>query len=198
MPPGRPPKRPGDPAEALVALSDNPAAGPRLKQARLDRGPEEFSNVVKNKLQSYTRTGQACDRCKVRKTLIQVRARGKPAVRSANCLAMHRCARSAATLFRKDAPTAQTRTSNAMSQTESPAAPSGAATCSSWSARRRACSITFEIWKSSCSQVVLKFAPGNGRLTDRHAHLASPSTTWAILCKTRTPKINGHRSDPSG
>jgi hypothetical protein len=27
--------------------------------------PEEFSNAVKKKLQSSTRTGQACDRCKV-------------------------------------------------------------------------------------------------------------------------------------
>ncbi len=26
----------------------------------------KFSRVVKRKLQSYTRTGQACDRCKVR------------------------------------------------------------------------------------------------------------------------------------
>lgn len=29
--------------------------------------PNDFSSVVKSKLQSYTRTGQACDRCKVRK-----------------------------------------------------------------------------------------------------------------------------------
>lgn len=29
--------------------------------------PEEFSNAVKKKLQSSSRTGQACDRCKVRK-----------------------------------------------------------------------------------------------------------------------------------
>ncbi|OIW23770.1 hypothetical protein CONLIGDRAFT_637011 [Coniochaeta ligniaria NRRL 30616] len=66
MPPGRPPKRPSDAAEG-VAPSDSPPPAPKLKQARIDRGPEEFSNVVKNKLQSYTRTGQACDRCKVRK-----------------------------------------------------------------------------------------------------------------------------------
>ncbi|KAK8912435.1 Positive regulator of purine utilization [Metarhizium anisopliae] len=39
----------------------------KLKLARSDRGPEDFSSVVKNRLQSYTRTGQACDRCKVRK-----------------------------------------------------------------------------------------------------------------------------------
>ncbi|KAJ6442523.1 family S53 protease-like protein [Purpureocillium lavendulum] len=39
----------------------------RLKLPRTDRGPEDFSSVVKNRLQSYTRTGQACDRCKVRK-----------------------------------------------------------------------------------------------------------------------------------
>ncbi|RDL32971.1 Uncharacterized protein BP5553_08410 [Venustampulla echinocandica] len=37
-----------------------------VKQPRAER-PEEFSSVVKKKLQSSTRTGQACDRCKVRK-----------------------------------------------------------------------------------------------------------------------------------
>ncbi|KAK4233768.1 fungal-specific transcription factor domain-containing protein [Achaetomium macrosporum] len=63
MPPARPSKRPSD-------ASDVPADGasvPKVKLARLERGPEDFSNVVKSKLQSYTRTGQACDRCKVRK-----------------------------------------------------------------------------------------------------------------------------------
>ena len=57
-----PPKRPSD-------AGDGPPDGvsvPKVKLARLERGPEDFSNVVKNKLQSYTRTGQACDRCKVR------------------------------------------------------------------------------------------------------------------------------------
>lgn len=38
-----------------------------MKLARSDRGHEDFSSVVKNRLQSYSRTGQACDRCKVRK-----------------------------------------------------------------------------------------------------------------------------------
>ncbi|KAI9170760.1 Transcriptional activator protein acu-15 [Paramyrothecium foliicola] len=52
--------------------SDDPsstqtAAAGKLKLPRLDRGPDDFSSVVKNRLQSYTRTGQACDRCKVRK-----------------------------------------------------------------------------------------------------------------------------------
>ena len=59
----RPPgKRPSDAA-------DNPSEGspgPKVKLPRLERGAEDFSNVVKSKLQSYTRTGQACDRCKVR------------------------------------------------------------------------------------------------------------------------------------
>jgi hypothetical protein len=32
-----------------------------------DGAPNDFSSVVKSKLSSYTRTGQACDRCKVRK-----------------------------------------------------------------------------------------------------------------------------------
>jgi len=65
MPPGRPPKRPSDPGEGLSALSESPFSGPKLKHPRLERAPEDFSSVVKNKLQSYTRTGQACDRCKV-------------------------------------------------------------------------------------------------------------------------------------
>ncbi|KAK0624531.1 hypothetical protein B0T17DRAFT_492208 [Bombardia bombarda] len=57
-----PPKRPLDAADSPA---DSTAA--KVKLPRLERGPEEFSNVVKSKLQSYTRTGQACDRCKVRK-----------------------------------------------------------------------------------------------------------------------------------
>lgn len=44
------------------------AGTPKVKLPRMDRGPGEFSNVVKSRLQSYTRTGQACDRCKVRAT----------------------------------------------------------------------------------------------------------------------------------
>ena len=38
----------------------------KTKLARVDRGSEDFSSVVKSRLSSYTRTGQACDRCKVR------------------------------------------------------------------------------------------------------------------------------------
>ncbi len=72
--PGRPAtKRPvdggesSDSEESPVAAASNAgqvAAG-KLKLPRLDRGAEDFSSVVKNRLQSYTRTGQACDRCKV-------------------------------------------------------------------------------------------------------------------------------------
>ncbi|KFG83201.1 putative transcription factor [Metarhizium anisopliae] len=65
MPP-RPAKRSADGSGA----SDDDAGASstaKLKLARSDRGPEDFSSVVKNRLQSYTRTGQACDRCKVRK-----------------------------------------------------------------------------------------------------------------------------------
>jgi hypothetical protein len=57
--PGRPPKR------ASSGEDDGQAPG-KVKQPRLERGPDDFSSVVKNRLQSYTRTGQACDRCKVR------------------------------------------------------------------------------------------------------------------------------------
>ncbi|KAK7703477.1 hypothetical protein SLS64_009147 [Diaporthe eres] len=57
-------KRPGDLAEPP---QDSLPGASKVKLPRLERGPEDFSQVVKDKLQSYTRTGQACDRCKVRK-----------------------------------------------------------------------------------------------------------------------------------
>ncbi|KAK3392857.1 hypothetical protein B0H63DRAFT_2463 [Podospora didyma] len=58
------PKRPSDAADGSAA---DGTLGPKAKLPRLERAPEDFSNVVKSKLQSFTRTGQACDRCKVRK-----------------------------------------------------------------------------------------------------------------------------------
>ncbi|CAN8101495.1 unnamed protein product [Discula destructiva] len=64
MPVGRPPKRPGDGLDCPLDTTSGPA---KSKLARLERGPEDFSSVVKSKLQSHSRTGQACDRCKVRK-----------------------------------------------------------------------------------------------------------------------------------
>lgn len=54
--PGRPAKRSAD------GDDDGSASTSRFKLPRAD----DFSSVVKNRLQSYTRTGQACDRCKVR------------------------------------------------------------------------------------------------------------------------------------
>ncbi|GKU03331.1 transcription factor [Fusarium langsethiae] len=61
--PGRPPKRAASSGE-----DDGPIQAPgKVKLPRIERGPDDFSSVVKNRLQSYTRTGQACDRCKVRK-----------------------------------------------------------------------------------------------------------------------------------
>jgi hypothetical protein len=44
--------------------SPGEATGAPAKVAKAEH-PEEFSNAVKKKLQSSTRTGQACDRCKV-------------------------------------------------------------------------------------------------------------------------------------
>ncbi|KAJ4397840.1 hypothetical protein N0V93_002077 [Gnomoniopsis smithogilvyi] len=64
MPAGRPSKRPGDGLEAPLDTRSGPS---KSKLPRIERGPEDFSSVVKSKLQSYSRTGQACDRCKVRK-----------------------------------------------------------------------------------------------------------------------------------
>ncbi|KAI1076207.1 hypothetical protein F5B20DRAFT_557099 [Whalleya microplaca] len=64
MPPGRPPKRPGEPGIDPL----NSPGGCKFHKLDRDRpAPNDFSSVVKSKLQSYTRTGQACDRCKVRK-----------------------------------------------------------------------------------------------------------------------------------
>ncbi|KAF5020939.1 hypothetical protein F66182_7020 [Fusarium sp. NRRL 66182] len=61
--PGRPPKRPASNGD-----DEHPIQAPgKVKLPRLERGPDEFSSLVKSRLQSYTRTGQACDRCKVRK-----------------------------------------------------------------------------------------------------------------------------------
>ncbi|KAJ3493430.1 hypothetical protein NLG97_g4733 [Lecanicillium saksenae] len=53
--------------DSPAASASGGGSGARSKQARVERGAEDFSSVVKNRLQSYTRTGQACDRCKVRK-----------------------------------------------------------------------------------------------------------------------------------
>jgi hypothetical protein len=47
--------------------SPGEANGTPAKVAKAEH-PEEFSNAVKKKLQSSTRTGQACDRCKVSST----------------------------------------------------------------------------------------------------------------------------------
>lgn len=49
---------------------DSPGSGDSMtgksKQSKTERAQQEdFSSVVKNRLQSFTRTGQACDRCKV-------------------------------------------------------------------------------------------------------------------------------------
>lgn len=75
MPPGRPPKRPGEADIGVLDGSDAASSSTtttttaKCKLPRIDRadrpGRADFSSVVKSKLQSYTRTGQACDRCKV-------------------------------------------------------------------------------------------------------------------------------------
>jgi len=45
--------------------TDSPSAGTPAKVPKTEHNPEDFSNSVKKRLQSSTRTGQACDRCKV-------------------------------------------------------------------------------------------------------------------------------------
>ncbi|KAI9742897.1 MAG: hypothetical protein M1818_003626 [Claussenomyces sp. TS43310] len=46
--------------------SETPGGTP-AKVPKTETRPEDFSNSVKRRLQSSTRTGQACDRCKIRK-----------------------------------------------------------------------------------------------------------------------------------
>jgi hypothetical protein len=109
MPTSRALKRPTDGGDSPI---ESPS-GPKMKLARLDRGPEDFSSVVKSKLQSYTRTGQACDRCKV----CSAPSPNCAAVASSShlvhgaptystCGLLLRCERFDAMLFPKDAPTA--------------------------------------------------------------------------------------------
>lgn len=45
--------------------SGSPSTGTPAKLLKTEQKPEDFSNSVKKRLQSSTRTGQACDRCKV-------------------------------------------------------------------------------------------------------------------------------------
>lgn len=46
--------------------SSGSPSGTPVKIPKTELKPEDFSNSVKKRLQSSTRTGQACDRCKVR------------------------------------------------------------------------------------------------------------------------------------
>lgn len=106
--PGRPVKRPaGSGDDESPGHGHGPGPGSKVKLPRLERGPDDFSSVVKNRLQSYTRTGQACDRCKVSSRPIPVHCRP-----NADC-ARPRSARFDATPCLKAAPTAPTRTSSA-------------------------------------------------------------------------------------
>ena len=48
-------------------LLQSPSTKPRGRRAA--NAPAEFSHAIKTRQQTYTRTGQACDRCKVRQCL---------------------------------------------------------------------------------------------------------------------------------
>lgn len=61
----RPPKRPGDGDDSTSPPGGGLAQSSKVKLPRIERYQEDFSTVVKSKLQSFSRTGQACDRCKV-------------------------------------------------------------------------------------------------------------------------------------
>lgn len=111
--PGRPVKRPaGSGDDESPGHGHGPGPGSKVKLPRLERGPDDFSSVVKNRLQSYTRTGQACDRCKVSSRPISVHCPSVHCRPNADC-APNRSARFDATPSPKAAPTAPTRASSA-------------------------------------------------------------------------------------
>lgn len=54
--------------------SNSPSGGPSTKTIKTEQvRPEEFSSTVKKRLQNSSRTGQACDRCKVCLTFLYSR-----------------------------------------------------------------------------------------------------------------------------
>ncbi|KAF7543600.1 hypothetical protein G7046_g9967 [Stylonectria norvegica] len=62
------------PQAAASAQQRGPAR--RNRHGPKDRIPGQFSQQIRNRLQSYTRTGQACDRCKIRKIKCDAREDG--------------------------------------------------------------------------------------------------------------------------
>jgi hypothetical protein len=54
------------PPKRTSSVSPSVNTGTPAKVPKTEQKPEDFSNSVKKRLQSSTRTGQACDRCKVR------------------------------------------------------------------------------------------------------------------------------------
>jgi hypothetical protein len=53
------------PPKRTSSASPSVNTGTPAKVPKIEQKPEDFSNSVKKRLQSSTRTGQACDRCKV-------------------------------------------------------------------------------------------------------------------------------------
>lgn len=180
--PGRPLKRSAGSSDDGQASRDIPA---KVKLPRLDRG-QDFSSVVKNRLQSYTRTGQACDRCKVC---------GDPSQMFgeliANLFVPSRFARSDATLFLRAVPTVRARTSNASSPIASRAGPSEEDTCRRWKERRKMLCPTSGVSKSCSAKLGSRFSHGSG-LQSRNALLESPLTAMTILSKIPSSKTTGH------
>lgn len=54
---------------SIKRTASDESNGAPAKQPKTEH-PEEFSNAVKKKLLSSSRTGQACDRCKVRTAVL--------------------------------------------------------------------------------------------------------------------------------
>lgn len=110
------------------------------KQIKTEQ-PEEFSNAVKKKLQSSTRTGQACDRCKV-----SDRSLLRPP--DANPLSLFRFERSDAMDFRADVPLACRIIQTAEQRIASQGERLQEAMLRDWSNKTATCNTEFANWSN--------------------------------------------------
>lgn len=124
--------------------SPGEANGAPAKQIKAEH-PEEFSNAVKKKLQSSTRTGQACDRCKVSLSYSQT----DPHVDCARAnFVTHRYAKSDAMDCQEDVPLVCRTTQNVGPQTASLVGQPLEATWRGSNSRTATCNTGFANWSS--------------------------------------------------
>lgn len=118
--------------------SPGEANGHPSKQIKTEQ-PEEFSNAVKKKLQSSTRTGQACDRCKVSHRSVNRLPPTHP-------LSLRRSERLDAMAFQEDVPLVCRIIPTAEQQIASQVELLHEVTLRDWSNKTATCNIEFANW----------------------------------------------------